>query len=358
MFGLKYLIFGVGPCGQLGCRVLLEEKADIVAAYSRSKYIGEDIGKLVDRAPCGCIVQPVGSFSPRPGLADVAVFCTTGEVSDLLGDAKRCLENGIRVLTICEEAAYPWSHDPASAHALDAAAKAGGSALISSGLNDVAMMHFPVSLASCSHSIQRIESNSLVGVGYSPEALKYRGIGLRLDEYRRLPVLQKNATIMPLRHLDKEPMSVCGSVAEAIVANIGAHLKRVLVSVEPVLACRELPAPMFGHPVREGDVCGLEEVARAETDEGVEVLVRVTRKIFDEGDESYIGAHVEGKPPLTMTVKAENFSQCLMPITFNRIPDLMAATPGFISVDRLLPGRWRVPGKIDANSETRVRSSL
>jgi 4-hydroxy-tetrahydrodipicolinate reductase len=153
---LRHLVFGLGETGRAACRQLMAAGASIAAVYSRSRHVGEDLGVVLGGAPVGLPVRAASDFAAHRGLADVALFFTTSDLADLLGEARACLEAGIRVLTIAEAAADPWSVDPETATALDTAARQGGAALLAPGMNDLAMTQLPVALASLAHGVSHI----------------------------------------------------------------------------------------------------------------------------------------------------------------------------------------------------------
>lgn len=344
----RYLVFGMGQTGQLACRMLLDDGAHIAAVYSRSSHVGEDVGTLLGRAPVGRVVQPVSHFMPDAGQADVALFFTTSLMADLMGDARRCLAAGLRVMTIAEDAAYPWLHTPDLARVLDEVAKSAGSALLSSGMNDVPMVHLPLGLAAMSRGVRRITSISIGNFGRLGAAtLLHMGIGGSVDDFHRVTQLAP-APGEPV------PASISVSVAAAMAAAMGLSIRTTEVTLDPVLATQPLPVPTLGRTLPVGGVRGIREVAVLTT-EGPTLVVELQGLIFEAGDEERCTAQVEGFPSLTSNLvpcwpeaagEAERvgalpgFSESTVAIALNRIPELMAAPPGLLSVDRLAGARY------------------
>ena len=342
----RYLVFGVGQTGQLACRMLMAAGAHIAAVYSRSSHLGKDVGTLLGGAPIGLTVQSVSTFDPRNAQADVALFFTTSFIGDLMGDAKRCLAAGLRVLTIAEDAAYPWSHAPDLAAELDAVAKQAGSALLSSGMNDVPMVYLPLGLAAMSSAVQRITSLSIGNFGRLGEAtLNHMGIGGTVEDFQR---------IVSTSPAGGEPVSasIALSVGQAMAAAMGVAVRGTEVKLTPLLATRPLPVPSLGRTLPAGWVRGIREVAELQT-QGPTLVVELQGLIFDEGDEERCSALVDGWPTLSASLQpcwpaaqAERsgdlpgFSEATVAIALNRIPALMAAPPGLLSVDRLAGARY------------------
>lgn len=342
----RYLVFGLGQTGQLACRMLLAAGAQITAVYSRSSHLGRDLGELLGGAPVSLAVQSVSAFDPATAQADVALFFTTSFIGDLMGDARRCLAAGLRVLTIAEDAAYPWTHAPALAADLDAVAKAAGSALLSSGMNDVPMVHLPLGLAAMSSAVHRITSLSIGNFGRLGEAtLAHMGIGGTVEDFLRL------STAAPAPG-EAVPSSIALTVGEAMAAAMGVGLRSTGVTLTPVLATRPLPVPSLGRTLPAGWVRGIREVAELQT-QGPTLVVELRGLIFDEGDEERCSAMVDGWPTLSASLQpcwpaaqAERsgdlpgFSEATVAIALNRIPALMSAPPGLLSVDRLAGARY------------------
>lgn len=349
MSSYRYLVFGMGQTGRMACRMLLDSGAQIVGVYSRRSQVGEDVGTLLGRPPAGLLVQPVSEAVPDRQQADVALFFTTSHIEDLMGDARRCLEAGLRVMTIAEDAAYPWTHAPALAHQLDAIAKAAGSALLSSGMNDVPMVHLPLGLAAMSHGVRRITSLSIGNFGRLGAAtLLHMGIGGTVEDFERMMSTAPEAG-------EPVPASISLTVGEAMAAAMGVAVHHTEVSLVPVVATRVLPMPSLGRTLPAGWVRGIREVAVLQTT-GPTLEVELIGQVFEEGDEERCSARVDGFPALTMSLTPcwpsddaarsddlPGFSEATVAIALNRIPALMAAPPGLLSVDRL-PGARYWPG--------------
>ena len=322
----RHLVFGLGETGRAACRQLLAAGASISAVYSRSRHVGDDLGVVLGGAPVGLIVQPVAAFEPRPGRADVALFFTTSDLPDLLAEARGCLEAGIRVLTIAEAAADPWSVDPAIAQALDTAARQGGAALLATGMNDAAMTQLPVALAALSHGVSHLGSHTVASLDRLGAAtLAGLGIGAPLGA-------GPEADAAP-------PYSITATVARAIATCLGHALRTLATDAAPVLATRDHLLPALGRVLAAGQVCGLHEATQAVTETGLVIDVSLTGRVFEPGEREQVQASVIGSPSLTMEVTPTGdgggFTEATTAIVLNRIGTLMQAPPGLLTFDRV-----------------------
>lgn len=327
---VRYLLFGMGANGLAASRMLLDEGSAIVGAYSRQRHVGADLGVACGLAPCGCIVQPASRFRARPGHADVALFFTTSRLNDLLGEALTCLQAGIRVLTLAEEAVEPW-REPAVAQQIDQAAREGGAALLATGMNDVAMVHLPLVVAAMSHDVRRIASRTSVDLGHlGPAVLQSMGIGSWPD----------GSTLEP------PPFSVAASVARCVAARAGATAQDMTVTVAPLLAQRPLTHASSGLTVATGQVCGIRESARARIEGGPEVEVELLATLAMSGEHEGVEVRVEGSPNLSLSLTPQGsggFTAATAAIALNRVPTLMAAPPGLHSLTQFHAEHWRAP---------------
>ena len=66
---------------------------------------------------------------------EVALIATRSPVTDVKEDIIRCVERGVSVVTSSEEMFYPNVADPAAAGEIEAACRAGGAAVVATGIN-------------------------------------------------------------------------------------------------------------------------------------------------------------------------------------------------------------------------------
>lgn len=334
----RYLVFGLGQTGQAACRLLLDQGDPIVGAYNRASQVGQDLGLVLGRTATGTLVQAVDAFVAQPGMAEVALFFTSSGMAELLEAPLSCLAAGIRVLTVAETAAAPWQQDAAVARTLDETAKAHGSALLATGMNDVAMAQLPLTLAAMSRCVTRIESTTVASLDrLGAQTLAGMGIGA--------------APVPPAMGADADGeaaqgFSIAASVAEAMATLMGTHVRSLEVQVQPVLAETSQQLPALGLQIAPGQVCGMAESALARTVGGPELLVRLVGKVFQPGAREQVAVRVHGQPCLDMTLhpsgEASGFTEATAAIVLSRVASLLQAAPGLLTFDRLAAERYQV----------------
>ena len=330
----RCLVFGLGQVGRQACRSLLRDGIEIVAAYSRHSHVGEDLGELLGSAPVGLPVLASSRFRARRDLADIALFFTTSALGDLLSEARACLEQGIDVLTIAEEALFPWTHAPALAAELDAIARAGGATLVASGVNDVAMAQLPAVLGAFTSGVQRIEVECTGNFGnFGEELLRHMPLGLDqagYDDWLRVEAVQPQSA------------SIAGQSLEALLAMTDQQAAgSIEISLQPTWTGSELILST-GQRLAAGTTSGVIEIARVCSSVGVELEIRLVGKVFELADEEYLQVDIAADQPISLRLGPLPGVQVTAALVLNRVFDVLAAGPGLWSIDRLPCARLRL----------------
>lgn len=330
----RCLVFGLGQVGREACRSLLRDGIEIVAAYSRQSYVGEDLGELLGSAPVGVPVQASSRFHARRDLADIALFFTTSAMGDLLNEARACLEQGIDVLTIAEDALFPWTHSPALAAELDAIARAGGATLVASGVNDVAMAQLPAVLGAFTSGVQRIEVECTGNFGHFGEEL-LKQLPLGLDQAGYDAWLQASAE-------QPQSASIAGQSLEALLAMTDQQAAgSIEINLEPTWTGSDLMLHT-GQRLTADTTSGITEIARVHSSVGVALEIRLVGKVFEPADEEYLKVDIAADQPISLLLGPLPGVQVTAALVLNRVFDVLAAGPGLWSIDRLPCARLRL----------------
>lgn len=324
----RCLVFGLGQVGRQACRSLLADDIEIVGVYSRRSFVGEDLGFVVGQEPVGMSVQAAAEFVASRDMADIALFFTTSSLADLKAEARQCLESGIDVLTIAEEGLFPWNHSSELALELDAIAREGGATLVTSGVNDVAMVHMGAVLAAYTRGVRRITIECTGDFGkFGDELLKTLPLGLDQAGY---DAWRAAAAEGP------HGASVAGQSLEALLALTDhQQVGEMSIELQPSWTREENVIPTLGTTLAAGSSSGVIEIARASTHSGVEFELRLVGKVFEAEDEEYLHVDVEGDQSLSMHIAPLPGVNTTSSLVLNRIADVLAAPPGFQTVDRL-----------------------
>lgn len=327
----RHLVFGLGAMGSAALADLVDRGAEIAGVYTRASHVGEDAGVVVGRAPIGVPVRAAAEFDAAAADADIALFFTTTRLADLLGPAKDCLAAGIDVLTIAEDALYPWPYDAATADVLDAAARAGGASLVGTGVNEVPMARLPVEFAATVSGVTRIEVLATGDFGqFGAELLNYLQVGVRPEAYAA-PDFADHAPIT-------------GQSAHLIAALAGLDVVGETRRVEPRVAQADLDVPALGGSLAAGLVSGSTETTTLTTAQGVEIEVALLGACFEPGEVEYGRTVVHTSKldePVEMRLTPLPGIETTLGVALSRIPDVLAAPPGFVRADTLPDARFR-----------------
>jgi 4-hydroxy-tetrahydrodipicolinate reductase len=244
---------GLGPIGRgIAARAARESAIELVGAVDSDPALeGEDLG-------IGIPVVPSLDALPAGIGADVLLHSTGSFLTETAGQLEAAIDRGWHVVSTCEELAYPYYRHPELAAGLDERARAGGVALLGSGVNPGFVMDkFIVTLmAAC----ERVDSLRVVreldaATRRGPFQKKI-GAGMSADEFEKISAGGR------LGHIGLAESA--HMLADAMGVARERELQRVL---RPVLAEREIVTDHVR--VGPGQVAGvheeLEVVAAGET---------------------------------------------------------------------------------------------
>ena len=184
-----------------------------------------------------------------------------------------CLERGVNVVTIEEEAIYPWGTASELATDLDRIAKAGGATLAASGAQDVFWMHLVGCLLGAAHRIDSVEGRcSWNADDYGPEVARHVHLGESRADFER--------------HLAEDgwPDFVVRATLEALVVDAGFTAAGVRPAVTPVVASEPVWSRSLGRAVSPGEVLGVVDAVSIETAEGPTFSFEMAGRVYGEGE--------------------------------------------------------------------------
>ncbi|MBS1843231.1 MAG: dihydrodipicolinate reductase [Actinobacteria bacterium] len=332
---VKAVVYGVGAMGALLTRLLVEKGVEIVGAVARSPAkVGRDLGAVagMDRS-LGVLVTDDAEALLRDREADIAIVAVDSYLETMAPHFRICLSRGVNVLTLEEETFYPWRRAPAIAAELDDLGRSTGATLAASGVQDVNWSLAVSALMATAHRIERVRGRSTWhGDEFGPAVGRYLHLGW--DPAQATASLAGQADGMTSQ-----------TALEALAAFAGLTPTHHEVSTELMIAEAELRSGRLDLNIPEGTVRGLSEVVRLATVEGIELELEMAGFVHGAGETPVNDWAIEGEPALR--VQSEDFPGRLLTCTtlVNRIPDILAAPAGLITVDRLPLPRYR-PGPL------------
>jgi 4-hydroxy-tetrahydrodipicolinate reductase len=312
---IKAVVYGVGAMNSIITRMLLEKGVDIVGALARSpEKVGSDLGEVAGLGrQTGVLVEndPDRVLSTRQ--ADIAVIAVASYMSDMYEHLRCCAEHGVNAVTIAEEALYPWNTAPMATAELDRLARLRG-----------------VTLTGTAHRIETVTGRASWNVDdYGPEVAKDQRVDTTVEDFERW-----------LAEADRPP-SFGRNTLGALVSDLGLTAASYESTTRPEIAQEPIASSSLGITVDSGRVIGFTDVDTARTQEGLTLTFEMSGRLYREGEADINDWTITGEPALRLVNPAvpTQITTCTQMV--NRIPDVINAPPGFITIDELPPLRYR-----------------
>jgi 2,4-diaminopentanoate dehydrogenase len=328
---VRAIVYGVGAMGAIMARLMLDKGVEIVGAVGRSpEKVGRDLGEVAGLGrPTGVTVEDDARRALEASV-DIAVVSVTSYLSTMFDHFRLCLEHGANVVTIEEETVYPWRTAPELARELDAIAKANGVTLAASGAQDVFWLHLVGTLLGAAHRVERVTGHCRWNADdYGPEVAAHVHVGERAEDFDR--------------HVSEHgwPDFVARATLEALVSELELTPAEMSSSVTPVIARTSTPSRSLGRTVEPGELLGVQDSTTVETDEGPQFTFSMEGRVYEPGETDVNEWLVRGEPDLHL--RNDDVPTRLITCTsvVNRIPDVILAEPGLVTLDRLGKPRYK-----------------
>jgi 4-hydroxy-tetrahydrodipicolinate reductase len=328
---IKAVVYGVGTMNSIITRMLLDKGVEIIGAISRSSAkAGKDLGELTG---LGRHLGVAVSNNPSEVLslnADIAVIAVNSYMSDAQEQLRLCAEHGINAVTLSEEALYPWDTSPEITKELDAIAKRTGVTLTGTGHQDSYWLNMVSMLMGTTHRIDNVLGQASWNVDdYGPELAREQQVGTTIDQFN---TWLESAS---------RPPTFGRNVLDALVADTGLTPVSITTTSRPVLATEPLPVAALGITVPVGDVLGFTDIDEIKTSEGPSFVFEMTGCVYRHGQADMNHWKIVGEPDVELSNGAVPTATTTCTQIVNRIPDVINAQPGFVTVEKLPQLRYR-----------------
>ncbi len=321
----RVIVYGVGAMGATVTRLLLDKGARIVGAIGRSPAkVGRDLGDVagLDRQ-VGVTVESDARQVLARG-ADIAVVCVGSYLETMHDHFALCLEHGVNVVTIEEEAVYPWTTAPDLAQSLDALARVNGVTLAASGAQDIFWMNLITTLLGASHHVDKVIGQCCWNVDdYGPEVATHLNIGQPREAFDQY--VSEHGW----------PEFVARQNLEALVSRLNLTVQDIRSDVTPVLANEPVICRALGIEVQIGSLIGTIDRTVVTTQEGPVFELSMEGRVYREGENDTNRWQVQGEPNLDLINESVPYRFTTCSSLVNRIPDVIAAPPGLLSLDQM-----------------------
>ncbi len=338
---VRFAQFGVGRMGSMHIKYAIMKGCELVAAFDAApERIGIDAGEAAGIGSTGIIISAAENLedvlaSTRP---DVVMVATKSFLKDVKDDIIRCVSCGTNVITICEEALWPWETDPESTKEIDAAAKANGVSVLGTGFADVYWGNLPAMMIGGTGHIDKIHGSCIVNLqDYGYVLAERHGVGLTLEDFHKkfgeAKSTEAGASLKDTCFLGDQNGWLCNY--------LGLHIKSQKLEDVPIIARSEQYSKAMEMTIPVGDVLGASTVSTTETEEGITVIFEIGGKVYEEGDIDSTQWVIEGDPTTKIVIDRPPTPQLTCTISINRIADVINAGPGYVTTDELPFNEYR-----------------
>ena len=294
--------------------------------------VGTNVAKVLAEREGIAVLGPYGRDEREEALtggSNVVVIATTSFLADVADDIRMAIEASSNVICTAEEAAYPWTNDPAIAAEFDALARSHNVTILGTGMNPGFAFDALV-LTACGYawSVDSLRVERVVDLsGFGETVLRRIGVGHTPEEFEEG---SHNGTITG--HIGF-PQSM-----QVVAAKLGVVIEHIERSVKPIFAREQLSCRAI--TVEPGSSAGFEQryVAIVDSKPWFVALFTGHVALWEIGREPRDEIFVEGPTPLHLAATPGMNPQIgSAGVVANSVRRVVEAAPGWTTVGDLPP---------------------
>ena len=327
------VMFGVGAMGSLIARMLTERGAEIVGAVGRSTA-GKSFADVAGLPGVDVMVETDIAEVVARTTPDLVVMTIASYMEDVKDGVLASLRGGANVISLAEENLYSWHTSPEDTAEIDAVAKEHGVTYTCSGHQDGYWVQLVATLMGTAHRIDEVRGHASWNVDdFGPELARDQQVGDTPEEFAEwLAGAERPPTFgRPTLH--------------AVAAASGLTVVESITETEPVIAAEDTYCKALDTTVPAGKVLGFTDIDTVRTKEGPVLILEMTGKVYVEGEADSNAWELTGEPNLDLENKVLPTHLTTCATLVNRVPQVLNADPGYVSVAELPPLRF-MPGNI------------
>ena len=345
---LRIAQYGCGKMSVYTMRYAMEKGAEIACAFGRSPHaIGRDIGEITGVGPTGVLVQDSRDAAAilKEKKPDACIITTASLMLDLKRPFMDCAESGVNAITLCEEALFPWNSSCKTTLLLDQLARKNGCTLCGSGYQDVFWGNLIATLAGATHTIRKIIGKSSYNVeDYGIALAKVHGVGLSLADFEKEIAAADNITDVERKTLIEQEAFLPSYMWNSngwLCSRLGLTVKEQTQKCIPQIHDKELRSETLQMTIPAGHATGMSAVVTTVTEEGAVIEAECIGKVYGEGEFDQNVWTIQGEPNTELIINRPATVELTCATIVNRIPDLIAAAPGFTTTDKMSNNSYR-----------------
>lgn len=348
MSKIKVAQYGCGKMSAYTMKYAIEQGMEIVAAIDiNPNIIGKDIIEIIGGSSTGISITSADNAEEllREVNPDICIITTMSLIKDVEQALMLCAKLGINAITTCEEAFYPMNSSPNLTKELDALAKKTNCTITGSGYQDAFWGNLITTIAGATHNITKIKGSSSYNVeDYGIALAKAHGAGLTLEEFDN-----EIASVDRISEEERQEIINKGEYQPSYMWNVNGWLcdKLGLTITEQTQKCipqtykEDINSKTLNMTVKAGVATGMSAVVTTKTEEGIIIETECIGKVYGPDEFDANNWTVYGEPNTNLVINKPQTVELTCATIVNRIPDVLAANPGFIPTSKMGELKYR-----------------
>lgn len=329
----RILHIGLGPLGQ---RIIndLHTRAlgEVVAAVDvHPEIAGRPLSEIIPGSPESITISnDIDALQDLTNI-DCAIVTTSSDLAACADTFRKLLDQGLSIVSTCEELLFPWLRHEALAGELDELAKSCNGRLLGTGINPGFLMDtLPVAASGVCNKIESVHCWRIQDATTRRKPFQAK-IGATLSDAQFEAKIAEGT----LRHVG------LGESLHFIAHYLGLKIDRWDESIEPVKAEKDLECDLG--PIPNGHAAGVRQVGRGFNKDGRQV-VRLEFVAAIRQNAPHDRVLIEGEPPLDLVIRGGVHGDiATSAMTLNSIGPLLDAKPGLHTMATIAPARCSAP---------------